>query len=211
MTHLPTDPDDGEDGTWAGLVATAPQAMEWGIDLCGQLAAVHAQGVVVGDIRPATIGRTRFGQPTLPAPDGRATHEAWVDVAALAQAIGALVPAPPPELVNALLPPYASAVALGQELQDAQRAMGLPVAPIPFDDAPPTVLGGYPLEVPPDLPAGVEPWEVDRRPGAERPEPTPPPDEPGIDDLDRTPDFRVLLLIAGIVLVAALAIGIGWR
>ena len=36
------------------------------------------------------------------------------------------------------------------------------------------------------------------------------PDLPDHHDLDRTPDYRVLLLIAAIVLVAALAVGIGW-
>lgn len=184
----------GQGGTWAGLVATAPQAMEWGIVLCGQLAAVHEEGEVVGNISPATIRRSRFGQPSLPEPDHRATHDPWVDVAALADAIGAVVPDPPIELANALLAPYASALALGEELQDAQRAMGLPVAPIPFEGATPVSLGGAPLEVPPDPePSSVPDPHLDR------------------DAAERVPNPWALLALAVIGLAVAVAIGVGWR
>ncbi|MDZ7674659.1 MAG: hypothetical protein U5K30_06295 [Acidimicrobiales bacterium] len=184
--------------TWADHTATVQQAMEWGIELCGQLAHVHDEDEVVGNIAPATITRTRFGQPRLPEPDPRADHAAWADVAALAGALEALVPDPSPEFLNALLPPYASALALGEELQDAQRAMGLPVAPIPFDGAPVTQLGGLPLEVPPDPPTTAE-APADRRP----PEAAP--------DLHRRPNPWVLLVFAVVVLGVAVAVGLGWR
>lgn len=197
MSDAPTGTEGpgGEHG-WVGVEATPNQAMEWGIALCGQLAAVHAEGEVVGGIGPETIVADRFGRPRLPAPDGSASHEAWVDVAALADAIRGLVPAPPPELIDALRPPYASAVALGQELQDAQHAMGLPVAPIPFDAAPPAALGGAPVEVPPDPP----------------PEPVGPSAKPlSTEDLARAPNPWVLLAITVVVLGVAVAVGIGWR
>lgn len=217
--------DDGQSDpsvpldSWAGLTATAQQAMEWGIDLCGQLATVHAEGVVVGDIRPATIMRLRFGQPRLPEPDGRAVHDPWVDVSALAESIGAIVPDPPQELVDALLPPYASAVALGQELQDAQEAMGLPIAPIPFDGAPVTKLGGFPLEMAPGVSgwrssASADATEVGGDVGSAGAEPpTRVDDDLGFDpaELLRSPNRAALLGIAVAVLVVALAIGVGWR
>ena len=190
--------------TWAGLRASAAQAMEWGIELCGQLATVHREGIVVSDIRPDTIVRSRFGQPSLPEPDARAVHAEWVDVAALASAIGALVADQPPELANALLPPYASAVALGQELQDAQAAMGLPVAPIPFDDAPPVLLGGYPTEVSPDLPDPTRPAAAAA--ATDGSDETFDPAE-----LARNPNLKALLAIAVLVGVLAIVFGVGWR
>ncbi|MDE0802181.1 MAG: hypothetical protein OSA99_02550 [Acidimicrobiales bacterium] len=188
---------------WDGLQATVQQAMEWGIELSGQLATVHAEEEVVGVISAVTIARSRFDQPSLPDPDPRATNAPWEDIAALATAIRDLVADPPPEFLNALLPPYATAVALGQELQDAQGAMGLPVAPIPFEQAPLAALGGFPLEVPPE------------------PEPVPDPD-PAVDEgpasdratiqagLDRRPNPWLLLAIVVVAAVIALALGIGW-
>lgn len=202
----PADPRPPDD-SWADLSATTNQALEWGIDLCGQLATVHADGVVVGDISAATIRRGRFGKPQLPEPRPDCADEPWVDVAALADAIGAIVTDPPPELRNALAPPYASAVALGQELQDAQRAMGLPVAPIPFEGAPEASVGGEPPEVPPSRP------DDEGETSAERPA-----DEALDVDLDfdpaelaRNPNMRALLVIAIVVALLALALGIGWR
>ncbi len=202
------DPIDSEvvppipDRHWGGLTATAQQAMEWGIELSGQLATIHEeQEIVVGVISDATISRSRFDQPRLPDPDPNATNAVWEDIAALADAIRNLVAEPPPEFLNALLPPYATAVALGQELQDAQRAMGLPVAPIPYERAPLTPLGGFPLEVPPE------------------PEPVPPPEPEPVaqlsdalqSDLDRRPNPWILLALVVLAAVAAVAVGIGWR
>lgn len=189
---------------WAGLTATAQQAMEWGIDLSGQLARIHEeQEIVVGTISAETIARSRFDQPTLPEPDPAATSAVWQDIAALADAVRGLVADPPPEFIDALLPPYATALALGQELQDAQRAMGLPVAPIPYARAPLTPLGGFPLEVPPE------------------PEPAPPAPEPlpqGSQlrpeiqaDLDRRPNPWVLLAFVVVVATIAVVVGVGWR
>lgn len=197
MSDAPTGTEGpGGEHSWVGVEATPNQAMEWGIALCGQLAAAHAEGEVVGGIAPETIVADRFGRPSLPAPDGTASHEPWVDVAALAEAIGGLVPHPPPELIDALRPPYASAVALGQELQDAQQALGFPVAPIPFDAAPPATLGGAPVEVPPDAPvAPVGPLVNVLSP----------------EDLERAPNPWVLLAITVVVLGIAVAVGIGWR
>lgn len=204
MDEPPSDaPDDGSssgDDSWLGVSATANQAMEWGIELCGQLATVHDQGAVVGPISPATIRRGRFGQPTLPEPDPQCTAAPWEDVAALAEAIRAIVTDPPPEMLRALEAPYASAVALGQELQDAQRAMGLPVAPIPYEGAPAASVGGSPPEVPPAA--------------EERSGDAPVPDDIDLDvdpaELARNPNMRVLLLIVIVVAVCAIALGIGW-
>lgn len=188
---------------WDGLSATVQQAMEWGIELAGQLATIHAEEVVVGVISPATIARSRFDQPTLPEPDPHATNAPWEDIAALANAIRDLVPDPSPEFLNALLPPYATAVALGQELQDAQEAMGLPVAPIPFEEAPLAALGGFPLEVPPDP-------VPDPAPAA--PEPASESDRAVIQaQLDRRPNPWVLLAIVVVAAIVAIALGIGWR
>lgn len=173
--------------------------MSWGIDLCGQLATVHREGVVVGNIAPATVTSTESGGWQLPEPDPRALHAPWVDVSALADAIGSLVPDPPAELTNALLPPYASAVALGQELQDAQHALGLAVVPIPLDDAPSSLGGvgfGTAVEEPaPVTPSGELPPELDLDPA----------------ELARNPNSKVLLAIVVVVLLAAVVVGIGWR
>lgn len=192
------------DRNWVGLTATAQQAMEWGIDLSGQLARIHEeQEIVVGSISAGTIARSRFDQPTLPEPDPNATNAVWQDIAALADAIRDLVADPPPEFINALLPPYATALALGQELQDAQRDMGLPVAPIPYERAPLTPLGGFPLEVPPE-------------PQTAAAESAPLPDvsalRPEVQaDLDRRPNPWVLLAIVVVVAVIAVVVGVGWR
>lgn len=193
---------------WVGLEATVAQAMEWGIQLCGQLAEIHIeQEIVVGRISAETIERSRFDQPSLPEPDPNATNAVWEDLAALATAIRDLVPDPPPEFLAALLPPYATAIALGQELQDVQEALGLPVAPIPYEDAPLGALGGFPIEVPPDS---------DADPDEERPV-TAPLDAAAIlsqhvqADLDKKPNTWVLLGIAVVVLAVAVAIGVGWR
>lgn len=188
---------------WDGLTATVQQAMEWGIDLAGQLATVHAEEVVVGVISSATIARSRFDQPTLPEPHPSATNAPWEDIAALADAIRALVADPPPEFLNALLPPYATAVALGQELQDAQEAMGLPVAPIPFEAAPLATLGGFPLEVPPEPEPEPVPAPSMSDPDAER---------AAIQaELDRRPDPWVLLAIAVVGAAIVIALSVGWR
>ncbi len=196
---------------WVGLQATVAQAMEWGIQLCGQLAEIHIeQEIVVGRISAATIERSRFDQPSLPEPDPNATNAVWEDLAALATAIRDLVPDPPPEFIEALRPPYATAVALGQELQDAQAAMGLPVAPIPYEQAPLGALGGYPVEVPPD--------PEDEDDGEDRADRlTAPLDASALlarqiqDDLDARPNPRVLLVVVLVVLAVAVAVGIGWR
>ncbi len=190
------------EATWEGLSATVQQAMEWGIDLSGQLARVHEeQDIVVGAISAATIARTRFGQPSLPTPDPHATTTVEDDVAALADALRALVADPPDAFVDALLPPYATAVALGQELQGAQRELGVPVAPIPYERAPRTPLGGFPLEVPPD-PASIPPPVR---------EPVPPIDPDVQAGLDQRPDPRILLVIVIAVALVAVVAGIGWR
>lgn len=197
--------------SWAGHTATVQQAMEWGIDLCGQLAHVHDEDEVVGNISPATIRRTRFGQPRLPDPDPRADHPAWVDVAALAEALQSLVPDPSPEFRYALLPPYASAVALGEELQDAQRAMGLPVSPIPFEGPPPVPLGGRPIEVPPE-PAEEEETSPEMSPEmSEGPSALDLPPGPPRPELEPRPNPWVLLAVAVVVVAVAVAVGIGWR
>lgn len=190
---------------WVGLRANAHQAMEWGIQLCGQLAAIHEeQEIVVGRISAATIARSRFDQPSLPEPDPNATNAVWEDIAALATAIRDLVENPPQEFLDALLPPYATALALGQELQDAQREMGLPVAPIPYERAPFAPLGGFPVEVPPE-PDDPEPDD----------EPSPGPatvlSREVQADLDATPNPWLLIGIAVAVLAIALAVGVGWR
>lgn len=216
----PEDPDEGigadadqdaprppiiPERNWSGLVATVQQAMEWGIELSGQLATVHADEEVVGAISAATIARSRFDQPSLPEPDPRATNAAWEDIAALATAIRALVADPPPEFLNALLPPYATAVALGQELQDAQEAMGLPVAPIPFEQAPRATLGGFPLEVPPE-PEPIPDPEAVSEAGAGTAS-----DREAIQaGLDRRPNPWLLLAIVVVAAVVAIALGIGW-
>lgn len=179
---------------------TSPEdAMAWGIDLCGQLASVHREGVVVGSIGPATINRSPSGDWQLPEPDARVSHAPWVDVSALADAIRSLVPDPPTELTNALLPPYASAVALGEELQDAQRALGFAVVPIPLDDesASPGSVGFGPSveESAAVAPPGELPPELDLDPA----------------ELARNPNSRVLLAIVVVVLLAAVVVGIGWR
>lgn len=188
--------------SWVGVVATPQQAMEWGIELCGQLAEIHYEDVVVGVISSATIARDPFGRPHLPEPDARADNPKWADVRALADAVRALVPQPPDELFQALRPPYASAVALGEELQDAQRAMGLPVAPIPFEGAPPAALGGFPLEVPPSPPPADEPTEPSAPTG---------PDPDVQSDLDRRPNPWALLAVTVVVVAVAIALGLGWR
>ena len=194
---------------WVGLRATVAQAMEWGIQLCGQLAEIHVeQEIVVGRISAETIERSRFDQPSLPEPDPNATNAVWEDLAALADAIRDLVADPPPEFLEALLPPYATAIALGQELQDAQAAMGLPVAPIPYEHAPLGPLGGFPIEVPPE--SDVDPGDEDRQLTA-------PLDAAALlskhaqADLDKKPNAWVLLGIAFVVLAVAVAIGVGWR
>ncbi|WP_436793990.1 hypothetical protein [Actinospongicola halichondriae] len=200
--------------SWDGLRATVNQAMEWGIELSGQLARIHEeQEIVVGCISAATIARSRFDQPTLPGPDPNATSAVWEDIAALADAVRDLVADPPPEFINALLPPYATAVALGQELQDAQRAMGLPVAPIPYERAPLTPLGGFPLEVPPE-PEPEPETEPETGPGSGMGATAAP--EPALDpavqaDLDGRPNPWVLLVIVVLVAIVAVAVGIGWR
>ncbi len=203
--------------SWQDFAGTPQQALEWGITLCGQLATVHARNEVVGRIAPETIARSPFDQPSLPEPDSAADHDRWVDVAALGVAIGSIVADPPGELTNALLPPYASAVALGQELQDAQRAMGLAVAPIPFAGAPRAEVGGEPLEMPSPEPADAR--QVDPTSGAP-PDPTPadvdvgdPVADLGFDPetLANNPNLRVLLAIIVFIAVAAIAVGIGWR
>lgn len=194
---------------WVGLQATAAQAMEWGIQLCGQLAEIHVeQEIVVGRISAETIERSRFDQPSLPEPDPNATNAVWEDLAALATAIRDLVADPPPEFLDALLPPYATAIALGQELQDAQAAMGLPVAPIPYEHAPLGALGGFPIEVPPE--SDLDADDEERRLTA-------PLDAAALlarhtqADLDKKPNTWVLLGIAFVVLAVAVAIGVGWR
>lgn len=186
---------------WDGLTATVQQAMEWGIELAGQLATVHAEDEVVGTISSATIARSRFDQPTLPEPDPGATNAVWEDIAALADAIRNLVADPPPPFLNALLPPYATAVALGQELQDAQEAMGLPVAPIPFEEAPIATLGGFPLEIPP---------EPEPAPVSAEPEPEPQDRQVVRADLDRRPNPWVLIVIVVVAAAIAIALGVGW-
>ena len=235
MTDLPdgcggaADPGDGEerdveprspvipDRNWDGLTATVQQAMEWGIELSGQLATVHAEDEVVGVISASTIARSRFDQPTLPEPDPRATNAPWEDISALAGAIRALVVDPPPEFLNALLPPYATAVALGQELQDAQEDMGLPVAPIPFEAAPRAALGGFPLEVPPPpreaVPEGASAAEGSADSGRDRADgvATPDPHDEVQEALDRRPNPWALLAIALVIGVVAVVLGVGWR
>lgn len=195
------------DRNWVGLSATVQQAMEWGIELAGQLATVHADETVVGVISSATIARSRFDQPTLPEPDPSATNAPWEDIAALADAIRDLVADPPSEFLNALLPPYATAVALGQELQDAQEAMGLPVAPIPFEEAPMATLGGFPLEVPPEPEPEPQPSPASAASPAE-----PDPERLAVQaELDRRPNPWVLLAIVIVAAVIAIGLGVGWR
>lgn len=201
---------------WLGLRATVNQAMEWGIQLCGQLAAVHEeQEVVVGVISAATIERSRFDQPTLPEPDPNAASAVWEDIAALADAIRDLVEEPPPEFINALLPPYATALALGQELQDAQRDMGLPVAPIPYERARFTPLGGFPLEVPPEPDVAVDAADGEGSEGGGTGQlldtPSTVPGRVPQDNLDARPNPWVLLAVAAVAAVIVLALALGWR
>lgn len=212
------DPPPPPERSWAGLKAAAPVAMEWGIQLCGQLAAIHEeQGIVVGRISAATIARSRFDQPSLPEPDPDATNAVWEDIAALARAIRDLVDDPPREFLDALLPPYATAVALGQELQDAQREMGLPVAPIPYERAPLAALGGFPVEVPPEpeVDSATDPAtdgeDVGDAGGRDDPVDGAVLSQQVQDDLDARPNPWLLLAIAVVVLVVAIAVGIGWR
>lgn len=135
----------------------------------------------------------------------------WEDIAALAGAVRDLVADPPAPFLDALLPPYATAVALGQELQDAQRAMGLPVAPIPYERAPLTPLGGFPLEVPPD--PEPDPAPPDAAPDDPEPASSDPgsPDPAVQADLDRRPSPWILLALAVAIAVVALVLGLGWR
>lgn len=185
-------------GTWSGLQTSPATAIQWGIDLCGQLAAVHDEGIVNGRIRPETVLCSVDGEVRLPERDPRADHEPWRDVAALANAIAAIVISPPRELVDALLPPYASAIALGQELQDAQRALGLPVTDLAFVEV---------RSIRPGRAAPVESADDhDADPAALL-------DELGFDPgrMGQTPNLLALFAVVIMVGIAATALGIGWR
>ena len=194
----PPEPPPSE--TLAGRHTSVARAMEWGIELAGQLAEIHRGDVVCGNVAADTIGLDDDGSPLLADPDSRAVNNKWEDIRDLAEVVRGLVPEPPPELIETLRSPYATAVALGEELQDAQRALDLPVTPIPFEPISVRVASGSLLDVP-----------------AFSREPRTPPDlAPAVDsdaDVDANravPNPWVLLAVAVVVLAIAVVVGVGW-
>lgn len=209
--------------TWDGLQASVNQALEWGIGLSGALAERHDAGDVVGGIGPRTISRPRFGPPTLPASGmpGDVTQpldvrsEQRSDVADLAAAVLGIIEEPPGVVAVALTGGPMTAVALGERLQEAQRALGLPVAPIPFAGATNADVGGAPIEVPPPGVApvdGVPAVVVAPSPAAAVDTPSAPSAEARFDPdaLARQPNLRLMAVILIVALLIALAIGVGW-
>lgn len=191
--------EEPEIATWADLRTDHIEAMEWGIVLCGQLAEFHERDEVVGVISAETIVASDDGRPWLPDPDEETEQMKWQDLAALAGVIRDLVDDPPPELIDALQSPYASAVALAQELQDAQRDLGLRVTPIPYAGAPLVAVGGAPYEIPPENHRRM-------RPGSTYEE-----DEEDVEvEEEPQPDKLLLLAIVFVVLVLAVLLGVGW-